>query len=144
MSNDADSQSVEGEGPMSEEPSKTPDEMRAYINGAPEPMKGKPIWKQFKGDEGYEKSALALARAMLVEVEKDPTLLDVPLKEEDPTGFARADGNPRLHGAIFDQEGLNDWLGGVSGFQWGWAHNAVRYAVGAEPVGNPAIVTLGA
>ena len=38
--------------------------------------------------------------------------------------------------------GLDDWLGGITGFQFGWANNAVRYILGAESVGNPALVTL--
>lgn len=32
---------------------------------------------------------------------------------------------------------------GLSGFQWGWAVNAAKYAVGAPPVPNPAIMTVG-
>lgn len=32
---------------------------------------------------------------------------------------------------------------GITGFQWGWAVNAARYALGKPPEQNPAIITIG-
>lgn len=41
---------------------------------------------------------------------------------------------PDLYDEIFSQ---------MTGFQWGWAVNAAKYIVGAPPVPNPAIITIG-
>lgn len=122
---------------------RTPAEMREYIESFPLPGDGHGPWVRSSGDEGYESSACSLAHAFLVIAEEDPTLLDVPSKEDDPSGFDRAD-NRKLWDAFKSRwpDG-NDWLGGASGFQFGWAHNAVRFVLGAEAVGNPAIVTIG-
>lgn len=42
---------------------------------------------------------------------------------------------PDLYDDVFSQ---------MTGFQWGWAVNAAKYIVGAPPVPNPAIMTIGA
>lgn len=129
---------------MAEAKQDTPEEHRAYILTAPAPMDGPPIWERATGDDGYEMSGLALARALLTVAEDDPALLDVSAeRENDPTGWEAANNDKLWEAAMDRWEGLDDWLGGVSGFQYGWAHNAVRYVLGAEATGNPAIMTLG-
>jgi hypothetical protein len=117
----------------------TPAEMRAYIEEAPLPGDGPGSWEPHAKMGGYDGCARSLAHALLVLIEEDPTLLEVPSREDDPTGAARAD-NEKLWKAFKARwpEG-NDWLGGPSVFQYGWAHNAVRYIVGAEAVSNPAM-----
>lgn len=130
----------------------TPDEMRVYIEEAPLPCDGTPPYKRddiphgiVEGEEtAYSLSARSLAHGLLMLVEEDPSLLDVPDREDDPSGAERAD-NRKLWDAFKARwpEG-NDWLGGPTGFQYGWAHNSVRYALGVEEVGNPAIMTVSA
>ena len=129
----------------------TPDEMRAYIETAPDPLDGPPIYsreiaavKDATGmSEAYEVAAAAAAKAMLIVCLEDPSLLNVPSKEDDPTGIERAFADAHWEKAKERWPGLDDWLGGISGFQFGWANNAVRYALGVEPVGNPAIMSIG-
>lgn len=119
----------------------TPAEMRTYLEEAPLPGDGPGPWEQH-GDEGYGLAGQSLAHALLVLTDERPELLDVPSKEDDPHGFERAD-NRKLWDAFKERWPDGDvWLGGISGFQYGWAHNAVRYVKDAEPVGNPAIVTI--
>jgi hypothetical protein len=122
----------------------TPEEMREHITEAPLPnTEGatKPYDLEDK-DNGYDMAARGLAHAFLVLCEQDPTLLAVPSAEGDPTGYDAA-SNDRLWQAFKERwpDG-DDWLGGTTGFQFGWAHNAVRYVLGAAAVGNPAIVTV--
>ncbi len=114
--------------------------LKEAVEAAPLPGQGTRPWDI--GGSGYKGCAESLAHAFLVLCRDDPTLLDVQSHEDDPTGFERAN-NPKLWDAFKARwpEG-NDWLGGPTGFQYGWAHNAVREILGAEPVGNPAILTV--
>jgi hypothetical protein len=123
----------------------TPEEMRAHIEVAPlpnTPGATRP-WEEGNLDHGYDLAGRGLAHAFLVLCEEDPSLLEVPSKDDDPTGSERA-SNDKLWKAFKARwpDG-NEWLGGCTGFQFGWAHNAVRYVLGVEAVGNPAIVTVG-
>ena len=131
---------------MSEAETLTAQQMRERIEEAPYPLEGAPIFEREERDEpmgNYGMAAESLARAMLVVAEEDPTLLDVPSKEEDPSGIDRAH-NDKLWEAVKARfPGVSDWLGGPTGFQYGWAHNAVRYALGREGGGNPAIMSIG-
>lgn len=126
----------------------TPDEMLAYIEEAPMPCEGEGIYERDQTMDGYEMCAKSLARAMLIVVreqrEQGIDLLDLSAeRESDPSGWEAAN-NDKLWAATQERfPGLSEWLGGPTGFQFGWAHNAVRYALGAEPTGNPAIVTVG-
>lgn len=130
----------------------TPEEMRAYIKEAPPPpphrgrlrrrLRPDPPgpWDLADKDEGYDLSGRGLAHAFLILAEERPELLEVP---ESADGWEAA-SNERLWEAFKERWPRGDeWLGGVTGFQFGWAHNAVRYALGAPPVGNPAIMTVG-
>lgn len=117
-------------------------EMRQYIEDAPYPLSGLPIPERAHGEEGYSLAARSAARAMLIVCEEDSSLLEVPSKEEDPSGIKRAFHDAHWKVALERWPGLDDWLGGITGFQWGWANNCVRYILGAEPVGNPAVTTI--
>jgi len=121
---------------------RTPEAMRTYLEEAPLPGDGLPIYERDQGAEGYELCGRSLAHALLVLCEENPALLDVPSKADDPDGYERA-SNDKLWEAFKQRwpEG-DEWLGGPTGFQYGWAHNAVRYVLGAEPVGNPAVMTV--
>jgi hypothetical protein len=73
-----------------------------------------------------------------------PELLDVTAeRERDPSGLEAARNDKLWEAAQERWPGLDDWLGGITGFQYGWAHNIVRYIVGASATGNPAILTVG-
>lgn len=129
----------------------TPDQMRAQIMAAPDPLDGPPIYSEERGlprgmkDDNcaYGVAAEAAAKAMLLIATLNPALLDVTAEEkEDPRGFEAADNRKLWDATKSTYPGLDDWLGGITGFQFGWAHNAVRYALGAPAVGNPALVTI--
>lgn len=129
--------------------SMTPEEALEYIESAPMPCEGPKPWDQYTGDKGYETAALCLARAMLITVcdvkkETGLDLLDTRIEsDDDPSGWDAANNDKlmtALNGRFPD---IMEWLGGPTGFQWGWAHGIVRYALGHEPVGNPAIVEMG-
>ena len=125
-----------------------PQEWRERLEQHPLPGEGPDPLTRCEGDmdKGYELAAETLAHCMLAVVDKDPTLLDVTKeKEEDPTGFAAA-SNDKLEAAleaVWPNRVWDDFCGGVTGFQWGWAHNIVRYIYGVDATGNPAIVTIG-
>lgn len=126
----------------------TPAEWRARLEARPLPDTGEPPpWEQGSDEEAYGAAAESLAHCLLVLVDERPELLDVPGPEEDPSGFEAAH-NQRLWEAFEARWPDGDrWLGGPTGFQYGWvqrayAHNIVRYIAGVEPVGNPALVTV--
>jgi hypothetical protein len=124
----------------------TPEQMREHIEEAPMPLEGEPIHERFEGDldKGYDLSGRSLARALLLTAEEKPELLDVSQeREKDPSGWAAANNEKLWTAAKEKFPGLDDWLGGITGFQFGWAHNAIRYVLGAEATGNPAIATIG-
>lgn len=132
----------------------TPHEMREYVMSAPAPLDGPPIWERPESQHtsevdgttsmrhGYEMSALAAAKAMLIVADADPTLLSLPSVEDDPSGLDRAYSDKPWQAAKERWPGLDEWLGGISGFQFGWANNAIRYILGTEAVGNPAVLTI--
>lgn len=126
---------------------RTPAEMRVYIEAAPLPMDGEPIFKRdlptgMVDGGGYEMAALSLAHGMLALVDEDPSLLNVPSREADPSGSLAADNDALWRAFKKRWPDGSDWLGGPTGFQFGWTHNAVRYVVGAKAVGNPAVITI--
>lgn len=120
----------------------SPEQMRDLLMTAPAMMDGPPIHEKWEGMDGYGKAAEALGRAFLELAEADPTLLEVPSRDDDPTGFDAATNAPLWAAFKARWPDGNDWLGGPTGFQFGWAHGAARYALGARPVGNPALVTV--
>jgi len=122
----------------------TPQQWRERLEARPLPGDGPGPWEQYgSSDEGYAAAGECLAHALLVLTDERPELLDVTAeRERDDTGYEAAD-NRKLWDAFKERwpDG-NDWLGGITGFQYGWAHNIVRYVKDAGPVGNPAIVTV--
>lgn len=60
------------------------------------------------------------------------------------------EANPTFEGDLYDglnkrvtEEDREKCLSELSGFMWGWAENAARYALSKPPVPNPAIMTIG-
>lgn len=110
---------------------RTPAELRTIIMSAPDPLVGHIF--------GYEQAANAVAKAMLLVCEENPALLDPP---EPATDIDRMFHDAHWKAACARWPGLDRWLGGLSGFQFGWATNAVRYILSKPQVGNPAVVSV--
>ena len=121
----------------------TPVEMREYLMTALEICEGDSIHRRMPGMDGYEMAGRCLGKALLIVCEADPTLLEIPADKDDKSGIGAAFHDAHWGAAKAKWPGLDEWLGGTTGFQFGWANNAVRYALGARAVGNPAIVTVG-
>ncbi len=117
---------------------------------APLPCDGIPPYKRTdipKGIIGGEETAYSLvarslAHGLLLLVEDNPALLEVPNREDDRDGFEAADNRKLWEAFKARWPDGKDWLGGPTAFQFGWAHNAVRYILDVPEVGNPALVTI--
>lgn len=99
---------------------KTRDEVRARLMAAPTPEGPSP--------KDYGDAADAIARAFLSVLEQEPA-------------------TPPLDGNLYDKviercPRFDDWVGGATGFQVGWAINCVRWLCEQPPVANPALLTI--
>jgi hypothetical protein len=121
-----------GDPPPSEEETQTPSQVRERVMKAPKMMEGKAVYKRF-GKEAYCIAVDCLARAFLEIAEQDPSVLHEG--GSDPTDPLWDEFTKRY------PEG-NDWLGGVTGFQVGFAMNTVRYILSVPRGGNPALITI--
>lgn len=138
-----------GEGQPEEEEKQTPEEMLASIREAPIDAHG-----------SYGGCSLACARIILEVYEKYPMLREFPtetiyLKGPDgkvveppgdsfcliPLTYDLSDVLRRLHPDEKSPE--RQVLAELTGFMWGWALNAVGYALGDPPKPNPALMTIG-
>lgn len=131
----------------------SPEDMKAKLKSAIYPESGPAIhtrdWSKEEEEGGsmaggYQAAAESLAYALLLTAESDPALLDITdEREKDPTGWDEAN-NEKLWKACQEKfPNIVRWLGGPTGFQFGWAHNAARYALNFPTVGNPAVMTVG-
>lgn len=128
---------------MTDEAVMTPQEWRDRLSALPDPMVGRSPWDSAtvgRGQEAYGRAAELAAKAMLIVADEDPTLLDIPEGVDDSWDRAYYDAAWRAAEARWP--GLDEWLGGITGFMFGWANNTVRYIHGKPPVGNPALVTI--
>lgn len=74
-----------------------------------------------------------------------------PNREAGETGFEmygkwRVKLGPDLFDLVKAESSTEDddrCLGELTGFMWGWAVNAAKYALGAPPVPNPALLEIG-
>lgn len=125
----------------SEAERRTPAEMRLYLLGATPPP-----WDH-DGD-GYGQCARWIGRQVLEAYLADPALVALPMDDEYETIRDGAGNQVQriirqrgLHGEVVERGG--DITGhGITGFQWGWAVNAARYAVDADAQPNPAILEV--
>jgi len=155
-----------GEDQPTEEEESTPEEMLASIRAAS-------LATDNYGDAALA-AALAAARVIWEAWERYPELVLVPSEavyergddgrmvvRHNETDEVVTDGDwsnaqpnilvPDLFDALKrlhpegtpEREALSD-LTGYMGGMWGWAYNACRYSLGAGPVANPAIMTVGA
>lgn len=143
-------ETILGDAPSpSEDEGRTPHEMRLWLLAAPDPP-----WDY--NANGYEDCARYIGKQVLEAYLADVALVALPMDNEYEwetddagrlVGYKRdADGK-----AIVKVRGLHDVLvergaditgHGITGFQWGWAVNAARYAVDADQQPNPAIIEL--
>lgn len=114
-------------GDRTKKKSMSPSEMRAYIESVPDGIA-----------QSYDDAGRVVAQAMLRFVAAhlpDPRALQFMgamefgdlWKATDPRGY---------------REALEERAQGATGFQFGWAYNAVRYVAELPPVGNPAIIEV--
>ena len=142
-------ETIIGGGPQpAEDEKQTPGQILAEIRGAP-----------MDAHTSYDGCALACARIILEAYEKYPALRLHPtehvyLKHEDgktviledsaagliPLTYDLGDILKRLHPDENRPE--RQVLSELTGFMWGWAVNAVGYALGEPPKPNPAILTI--
>lgn len=122
-----------------DDPEKTPEEVRAAIEAAPTPLEGPKPWERATGGEAYNLTGQCLAKALLIVADKDPSLLKV---SEDEDSWDQAENKKLWEAAKQEFPGLSNWLGGPTSFQYGWAHNLVRYIHEVDAVGNPAVVEV--
>ena len=115
---------------------------RDRLAALPEPMTGDNPWHTpgLEGEDAYQRAAELTAKAMLIVVDENPDLLNIPTSIVDP--WERANYDAAWQAAKDRWPGLNDWLGGITGNMFGWANQLVRHIHDVEQVGNPAIVTV--
>lgn len=135
-------------------PTRTKEEVRATVLG-----------QEFGGPYDYNTSANAAAKIIFVTIQNHPEIDWINTPTEPKYEYLDADGNVVPHGgdthsATFTQVEAGwyekmrplligtdlgkEWDSlGLSGFQWGWAVNCVRWLLDMPPVGNPAIIHIG-
>lgn len=139
----------------------TRDDVRARIALAPDPCEGKDIWVrrdlgEINNDEAYSLVADAITRAFLTILLERPELLTKRHVEGQDDEEVTLLWRSRLFGAVRHHRAnamwdatlerwpaIEDWLGGPSAFQVGFAFSTVRYLYEQPYDGNPAIVDIG-
>lgn len=131
--------------------------MKAAIAGEPTPP---PITTQAMGERimattretatDYGAAADYIAKLILLAFRADLELAKAPTER---TYSRRDDGTtdwstvvvPDLYDRLKDRLSPEDaeFIGGCTGFMWGWAVNAARAVMELPPVPNPAIITVG-
>ena len=109
----------------------TPQEWRDHLDSLPLPMVGPSPW-QTASEDSYQLAGELTAKAMLIVVDDDPTLLDIP--DTVTGGYERASYEAAWLAAKERWPGLDDWLGGITGNMFGWANGLVRYIHEKPPV----------
>ena len=132
-----------GGAPPTEEDKQTPGEVEARIRACPTPEEwaGQP-------PQDYGEAADYAAHAFLLIADEDPGILTreerYPDDEHEILRGRVRDLDSVLYEAakaLWGEEPIRDL--GLSGFQAGWAANAVRYVKGQPTGGNPAVVEMG-
>lgn len=130
------------------------EEAKARIEKAPDPCEGMPIWSRAKQgviteDEAYSLVADAITRAFLHMVLEDPAVLHTEFFYPDGVGTGFLGGKRKdTSGELWDRvmarwPEFDNWVGGASGFQVGFAYSTVLFLLDKPYAGNPAIVVLG-
>lgn len=149
------------------------DGMKAAIAGGEDPptrtkeqVREEVLGQEFGGPYDYNTSANAAAKIIFVTIQSHPEIDWLNTPTEPRYEYRDKQGNVLTGDARWGEDAIftrieDGWyekmkpllidtmLGeewdklGLSGFQWGWAVNCVRWLNDWPPVGNPAIVTIG-
>lgn len=138
-----------GEEPPTAEEEHTPQEVLARVLSAPLPGEGAPPYQRGgASDHAYGMVCDSIARCFLVLEGEDPGLLDrkivYPQDYEIPEwrGMVMSPETVAWQALMARWPDADEWYGGCTGFQVGFAFNTARFVTGRGPVGNPAIVTV--
>jgi hypothetical protein len=124
------------------------DAVEVRIRATPRPCEGIPIHERADIEDGYSMAADAIAHAFLLLLDDEPALFEA-VELYPPDSALELRGTPRpLMDMLWDRAkvrwpGFSAWIGGPSGFQVGFAMNAVRCIKARPPEGNPAFMTIG-
>jgi len=132
---------------------RTPNEMRLILLGSKHPDE----FYDKEGIEGYSNAAAYCGKLLLELFERHPELAHVPMASEYELDeeLKKTDWTAAWNQRKIIREGLDDVIArtesdfmqktydlGLTGFQWGWAVNAARYAMDIPPTSNPALLTI--
>ena len=92
------------------------------------------------GEAGYENAANHAAQMLLKVAARDPQAFKAALDSFRQNPYGNDIDSLMTAG---ERDLLFQGKFGLSGFQWGWAVNAVAHLLEQKAVPNPAIVTLG-
>lgn len=110
-----------GEPPPTEAEQESREEVRARLAMVPNPCTGAP-------PQDYSDAADRIAKAFLLVSDADPAL---PIEADALWAAVKA-----------RWPNFNEWVGGASGFQIGWAANCVRWLKEQPPAENPALLEI--
>lgn len=143
-----------GDPQPTEQEQSSPGRTAVRVMLAPTPLEGPGPWEradagEIDRDAAYSLAADCIAKAFLICEHHDPGLLERDTLYgpentdiEDLWGKSAGLDHAPSEAAKERFPGLDDWVGGASGFQVGFALNTARYVMGAPPAQNPAIITL--
>lgn len=125
----------------------TREETRQRVLAAPLPGEGPSPWERAESgeitkDDGYSLCADSLAHAFLVLAETRQLFYPDDGEIESLRGKPMDGCSAFWEAAKERWLNLDEWLGGASGFQVGFAHNTVRFILARPPTENPAIVEV--
>jgi hypothetical protein len=129
----------------------TPEAMREKLEKAVEmglPEGSYDDWEEEQRSYSYDMAASIAGGRVLAWLDEHPKFKHVPAEPiSDWEDREKYEGYyikyPGL-GELMELTGVDIDEGlGLSGFQYGWAVNAAKYALGAPPSRNPALMTIG-
>jgi len=125
------------------------EDVLARVMAAPSPLEGESIYSR-PGKDAYSLAADCIAKAFLLVEAEAPGTLEIELyytKENtdiESLWGMKKDAATASWDAVVDRwPTFDNWLGGATGFQVGFAYNTARWLNEKPIVGNPAIMTIG-
>lgn len=126
----------------------TPEQVAERLNLTPDPCDGPPIWERATDSDAYSLVTDSIAKAFLLVEQDDPGILDRRENYPDDYEYESLRGQQldAIHcvwKAVMERwPTFDDWIGGASGFQVGFAYNTARFVRGEKSQPNPAILTI--
>jgi hypothetical protein len=137
--------------------------VKARLVLAPDPCTGPKIWERVESgeigsDDAYSLAADCIAKAFLFVILDQTELLnkdayydadEMRAKGHDEESVRIICGQPRdrssvlWDGVMKRWPDFDDWVGGASGFQVGFAYSTIRFLYDEPYEGNPAIMEIG-